>query len=170
LPAAAMWASLGWQAFCSRRAWIGIMALLLAVVVHSPLVMPAKFRLEKGFMVLAERLRDTCSPGSRVVILGSECGHAVIHYCGHEGWVMTDEQLPTDWQARLDHYRTLGAEYVALYLNPLATPEQRASFQAMAEVLPLVEHRTGCWARKGESEYFLFDLKAGRVRTTIPAD
>lgn len=162
LPAAAMWAAIGWQAFCARRAWAAITVLLLAVVVQSPLVMPAKFRLEKGFMVLAERLRDTCPPGSRIVVLGSEHGHAVIHYSRHEGWVMTEEQLPADWQARIDHYRTLGAEYAALYLNPLATPEQRACFEAMADVLPILEHRTGRWARKGEAEYFLFDLRHGQ--------
>jgi hypothetical protein len=170
LPAAAMWATLGWRAFCTRRAWVGIAALLLAVVLQSPLVMPAKFRLEKGFMVLAERLRDACSPRSRVVVLGSDYGYAVIHYCGHEGWVMTEDKLPTDWRSRMDHYRALGAEYAALYLNPLATAEQRASFAALTDALPLVEHRAGRWSRKGEAEYFLFDLTSEPARRSSAAD
>jgi hypothetical protein len=170
LPAAAMWAAIGWRAFCTHRAWVGVTALLLAVVVQSPLVMPAKFRLEKGFMVLAERLRITCPAGSRVVVLGSEHGHAVIHYCGHEGWVMTEEQLPIDWQMRMDHYRTLGAEYAALYLNPLATAEQRASFAQLSKVLPLVEHGAGRWARKGEAEFFVFDLRSGFDATNAGAN
>jgi hypothetical protein len=160
LPAAALWAALGWEVCCARRARVGVAVLGLAIAIQSPLAMPSKFRLEKGFMVLAQRLRETCSPGSRVVVLGSDYGYAVIHYCGHEGWVMTEDQLPGDWRSRMEHYRTLGAEYAALYLNPLANDEQRASFESMTSSLPLLEHRAGHWARKGDAEYYLFDLRS----------
>jgi hypothetical protein len=166
LPAAAMWAGLGWQAMWGegqtaspRRAWIGIAVLIVAVVVQSPLVMPAKFRLESGYLVLADRLRQQCPAGSRVVIMGPEYGHAVVHYCGHEGWIIPSDTLPDDWQARLEHYRSLGAEYVALYLNTLANAEQRASYDPLTAALPVVEHRAGRWGRKGEAEYYILDLR-----------
>lgn len=175
LPAAAAWAGLGWKAVADGglrwRAWAGTAALAAVVVVQSPWVMPAKFRLEKGHLVLAERLRHYCPPGGRVVVLGPEWSHSVVHYSGREGWVFAEDELPPDWPERLARCHSQGADYVAVYLNPLASPAMRESYRLLTDSLPVVEHQAGPWARKGEAEFFILDLRGvgdGAVRASVP--
>jgi 4-amino-4-deoxy-L-arabinose transferase-like glycosyltransferase len=176
LPAAAMWAALGWRTIWEnpdrRWAWAGVALLLLAAVVQSPVVMPAKFRLESGLMVLADRVQQLCPPDGRIVVIGPEWGHSVVHYSHREGWVLAEDTLPTDWPTRLAHYQALGAEFVAVYFNPLARAESRASYEPLTAGLPVIEHQSGRWARKGEAEYFILDLRpatAGRGAAVVSA-
>jgi 4-amino-4-deoxy-L-arabinose transferase-like glycosyltransferase len=163
LPAAAMWAALGWRALWAnaslRRVRWGVGALLVTVVIQSPFVMPAKFRLETGFMILADRFQQICPPNGRFIVIGPEWTHPVIHYSGREGWTLAEDTLGTDWPNRLAHYRALGADFVAIYLNALAKAEQRNSYEPLLSSLPVLEHRGGSWSRKGDAEYYILDLR-----------
>jgi hypothetical protein len=132
---------------------------VLTVIIQSPLVLPAKFRLETGLMILTQRLQERCPPDGRIVVIGPEWGHSVVHYSHREGWVLAEDTLPADWEARFARYQALGAEFVGVYFNPLAKAEQRASYEPLIASLPIVEHRSGRWSRKGEAEYYILDLR-----------
>jgi hypothetical protein len=169
LPAAALWAALGWHVLWGaarddtgpvwRRAWAGATVLALLIVVQCPLVMGSKFRLEAGEMTVAQHLRERCPPSARVVVWAPQWQHPILHYCGREGWMVRNETLDPDWRAMLAQYRFLGAQYVAVFFCPLDAPETRASYSPLTTALPVVEHQAGIISRKGNtSEFYILAL------------
>jgi hypothetical protein len=121
--------------------------------------MKGKYELEIGHLVVAERLKALCPPEGRVVVLGQRIGWPEVHYCGRQGWVEQCDTLPADWREGFGKYRALGAEYAAVYFDPTVTARQRASFAPLLESLPVVEHRTGPWFRRGRAcEYYIVRL------------
>lgn len=168
LPAVVGWGALGWRvaerAVRQRRAsatlWTGAATLALATVLHSPLIMKAKYELEVGHLVVAERLKALCPPTGRVVVLGQRIGWPEVHYSGRQGWVEQCYVLPPDWRATFQKYRTFGAEYAAVYFDPTVTPAQRATFTPLLESLPVVEHESGPWFRRKKTcEYYILSLR-----------
>lgn len=167
LPVLATWGALGWHAAeriaprrPGRKVWAGAATVALATVIHSPLVMRAKYELEIGHVVVAERLKELCSPTGRVVVIGQRIGWPEVHYCGRQGWVQQCYVLPTDWRQTFQNYQRLGAEYAAVYFDPTVTPGQRKTFTPLLAELPVVEHRTGPWFRRGRPcEYYILDLR-----------
>src|SRR5262249_55910039 len=95
LPAASIWAALGWQttsaALSPRWAWCGVAALFGPVIVKPPLVMPANFRLKPGLMFLTRGLKNRFPPAGRIVVIGPDWCHSVVHYSRREGWVLAEE-------------------------------------------------------------------------------
>jgi hypothetical protein len=173
LPAAATWAALGWRAIAAgstRRARLGVAMLAAAVVVQSPWVMGALFRLDRGKTIVAERLRDLCPPDGRVLAIGPGIElPVVVHYSRREGWAVHSKTLPPDWPARIERYRSRGARFAALYFDPKATAAQRDSYRPVLASWPVVEHRAGPWARSGgRCEYFILDLRADRAVASRP--
>lgn len=165
LPAAALWAGVGWFAlwgegglFSGWRCRAGAIVLLAAVVIHSPLVMAGKYRLEAGQLLLAERLRELTPPGERVLFFGPEWTHAVVHYSGREGWVVCEERLDPRWPERLAHYRELGARHVVVYFSTVCGPAVRESFRPLVRSLPVVEHHTGTFGQKITTEFYVLSL------------
>lgn len=174
LPAAATCAALGWKRVgqlagtwlhgAGARA-LGAAILVAAVVFQSPLFMRSKFDLEVGNLILAARLDQLCSPAGRVVVIGPGFPWPVVHYCGHEGWVLHHRTLPPDWKASCTRYRSLGAEYLALYFDPTVLPKDHASYEPLWTSLPVVEHRAGPWFRSGKPcEYYIFRLEGDALR------
>ncbi|MDR3635949.1 MAG: glycosyltransferase family 39 protein [Isosphaeraceae bacterium] len=167
LPVLATWGALGWHVakrIVQRRigtaVWTGAATVALATVIQSPLIMKAKYDLEIGHVIVAERLKELCSPTGRVVVIGQRIGWPEVHYCGHQGWVEQCYILPRDWRERFEKYRSLGAEYAAVYFDPTVTPGQRASFQPLLAELPVVEHESGPWFRRKKTcEYYILDLR-----------
>jgi 4-amino-4-deoxy-L-arabinose transferase-like glycosyltransferase len=169
LPVLAGWGALGWRAVARRvrrrrpraavRAAVAI--VVLATVVHSPLVMNGKYELEIGHFVVAQRLNALCPPDGRVVVLGQRIGWPEVHYSGRQGWVEQWGTLPADWRGAFARYRAGGAEYAAVYFDPTVTLRQRASFTPLLASLPVVEHRVGPWFRRGRPcEYYILNLGA----------
>jgi hypothetical protein len=169
LPAAALWAALGWEAFWTgklwpswparRRAWVGLATLVVLIVVHSPLVSNGRLRPETAHLILAERVQHFCSPTGRIVILGPDYEYPIVHYGHREGLVLCRETLDADWYARLADYQAWGAECVVVYFNPLTTDKQREAYMTLTERLPILEHRSGKWSRRGRvGEYYILAL------------
>ena len=167
LPMLAAWGALGWCAaervvrrFSHATVWTGAATLALATIVHSPLVMKGKYDQEIGHMVVAERLNALCPPSGRVVVLGQRIGWPEVHYSGRQGWVEQCFVLPADWRDTFRTYRVHGAEYAALYFDPTVTPGQRKSFAPLLAELPVVEHKSGPWYRRGRTcEYYILSLR-----------
>jgi len=173
LPAAAMSGMLGgkvlraalagWRP--SRSGWVLAVLVALAVILQSPPVETVKFEQHEGHKRLAERLQSLCAPGARFVVMGHTYPWGVVHYSGREGWVVQDRTLRADWPRALARYQALGAEYVALYFDVYATPEQRNSYLPLRGALPEVEHRSGPWFPRGKTcEYYILDLRGFRGR------
>ena len=169
LPAAALWATRGLRALAS---WAEARAralpagraiaatLALAAIAQSPWVMGGLFRQDEGKLVLANRLRDLCPPGGRVVAIGPGIEFpTVIHYSGREGWPIHGPMLPDDWRAILERSRASGADLVAVYFEAKATAAQRASYAPLIASRPVLERRTGLRGRSGDgSEFVILDL------------
>jgi hypothetical protein len=158
LPAASLWAAAGWEALAARVAGsrpagaagpergrvvaAGVLALLVAA--QSPWVMEGMFRLEVWKVELGEALRRACPEGSRVAVIGPGIALAtVVHYADREGWAMRGRELPSDWRERLATLRARGASCVGVYLEPKATPAQRATYRPLIESLPIVARWEG---------------------------
>ena len=95
LPAAATWGAMGlsWLLELVRRpAWrvpAVFMVLALATALQSPWCMSQMFRIDRGKLILAERLKAWTDQDRRVVVIGPGIELAtVIHYCGREGWAL----------------------------------------------------------------------------------
>lgn len=164
LPAASVWAALGWTYFTRnsepRRAKLGAAVLAAAVVVQSPLVMRGQFEVDEGFLVVAGRIHDLCAEGERFVIAGPADGVDVIHYARREGWAVHDRPVPSDWRQTLEHYRHLGARYLVVYDNDEVPPEQLKHYVELAGGWPVIERRSGPWLTHGRSgTYWLLDLR-----------
>jgi hypothetical protein len=166
LPVLAVWGALGWRSL-SRMAgrpgsfgtWAPAAALVLAAVLHSPLFTNAKYDLEIGHMVIADRLKEICAPDAKIVAVGQGMGWPQIHYSGRQGWVDQCASLPANWRSTFENYRRQGAEYVALYFDPTVPPKARATYAPMLAALPLVEHRSGPWfTRNRPCEYYILRL------------
>jgi 4-amino-4-deoxy-L-arabinose transferase-like glycosyltransferase len=171
LPAAAVWAALGWRWLWGaawspgrgRGAWAccGAAALLAAGVLHSPLVMGGQFQADRGYTVLAGRLHELCGARERFVVAGPLEGVDIIHYARREAWSLQGPPKP-GWGAEgIDHLRALGARYLAVYFGGQATPEERRALQSLAARFPVVEQRSGPWAPQGkDSAYYILSLDA----------
>lgn len=168
LPAAALWATRGLRVLGDRAGAMGLPAprlvmatLALALVIQSPWAAPALFRQDAGKLVLADRLRSLCPPGGRVVAIGPGIEFpTVIHYSGREGWPVHSPTLPEDWRIAVERYRRSGAELAAVYFEPKATAEQRASYAPLLRAFPVIERRTGLATRAGGSgEFVILDLR-----------
>jgi 4-amino-4-deoxy-L-arabinose transferase-like glycosyltransferase len=165
LPAASVWAALGWQALVGINpsrgvARLGLAVLLAAVVIHSPLVIRGQFEMDEGLLVIAERVQELCAPGERFVIAGPVDGVDTIHASMREGWAWHDRPLASNWRQQVRHYRELGARYLVVYDNEEMTPEQLAQYLALVQDLPLVESRSGPWLTHGrKGTYWLLNLR-----------
>jgi hypothetical protein len=166
VPVLAAWGALGWRAaerFVQLRGgstrWTGASILALATVIHSPLIMGGKYDLEIGHLIVGERLKQICSPTGRVVVLGQRIGWPEVHYSGRQGWVMQCATLPPNWRGRFENFRRFGAEYAAVYFDPMIPPGVRATYAPLLDSLPIVEHRSGPWfTGKRPCEYYILDL------------
>jgi hypothetical protein len=165
LPAASVWAAVGWVHFTRAdgawRARAGAAVLVAAVVIQSPLVMRGQFEVDEGFLVVAGRIHELCAEGERFVIAGPADGVDVIHYARREGWALHDRPVSSDWRARLERYRSLGARYLVVYDNDEAS-EQLKPYVELTRELPLVESRSGPWLTHGRTgTYWLMSLRGG---------
>ncbi len=159
LPAAMLWAARGWEAIRRRslavdvpwrRALVGPGLLAIAVVAQSPWVMGGMFDLEGEKVALGGSLGRICPKDGRVVVMGPGIALAtVVHYSGREGWAVRGPVLPDDWRERIAGYRGQGAEYVALYFDPKAKVDQRASYRPLIEALTVVDRRSGPLTGRG---------------------
>jgi hypothetical protein len=170
LPAAAVWAALGWQALwgaarkripaLARRPWLGVAALAVIAVVHSPWVIHGESGLERGSLILGERLNRVCGPSSKVVALGTNSAE-VIHYSHRQGWVFPDGLHGRCWREELARYKSLGAAYVAVYFTNHDAPEQQHSYLPLLTAFPVVEHQSGPWSCWGDHqcEFYILSLQ-----------
>jgi hypothetical protein len=170
LPAAAVWAALGWQALrgavhrrvpaLARRPWLGVAALAGVAAVHSPWVIHGESGVERGSLILGESLNEVCAPSGKVIALGAN-GAEVIHYSHRQGWVFPDGLPGQSWGEELTRYRSLGAAYVAVYSTHHDAPGQQARFLPLLRTLPVVEHRVGPWSCWGDHycEFYIFSLQ-----------
>jgi hypothetical protein len=119
------------------------------------------FRIDRGKLILAERLKAWTDENRRVVVIGPGIELAtVIHYCGREGWALRMAHLPDDWPARVQSFRAAGAQLLAVYFDPKVTAEARRSLSATVHNLPLLEHGTGPWSKTGgPCSYWILDLR-----------
>jgi 4-amino-4-deoxy-L-arabinose transferase-like glycosyltransferase len=168
LPAASVWAALGWQFLYQRLAgevagshrwrWAVIGLVLVVGILHSPLVIRGAFSWDRGYALAAQRLGELTSPSGRVVVIGGEA--AILHYARREGWGPLDAATPAVWHERLARYRQLGAEYAVIYISPGLSPEQQGQFKELAAALGASERHGGRWSSDGrESEYYIVSLK-----------
>jgi len=170
LPAAALWGALGWQSlwnlsragtYAARTSVCCCLTVLVAVaLVHSPWIMKSKFEMESGFAILGKRLDELCSASTKVIAIGSTFPVEIVHYSHHQGWVIvSDKPLAPDWRSVFANYRSLGARYLAIYLNGAVTEAERQSYLPLLHSAHVVEHSTGPWStRRRPAEYFILDL------------
>ncbi len=167
LPAAATWGAMGLSRITERysrpaqRVALPFGLLMLALVVQSPWWMSDSFRIDRGKLILAARLKAWTDQGSRVVLVGPGIElPTTVHYCGREGWVVRTSLLPDNWPARLENFRAAGAQSLALYFDPTAPAESRRSLEAITRDLPVLERGTGPWSRShGMCSYWILDLQ-----------
>ncbi len=167
LPVLAAWGALGLRVILRlanarprARVWVASFTLSAAAIIHSPLVASAKYDLELGHLVVAQRLKEVCPDGSRVIVMGQGFGWPQIHYSGRQGWVEQWETLPANWPATIANYRGLGAEYVVVYFDPTVPPAARASYTPLLKSATIIEHRAGPWFPHGRPcEYYLLSLR-----------
>jgi 4-amino-4-deoxy-L-arabinose transferase-like glycosyltransferase len=166
LPVLAAWGALGWRAlgrftsrWSSHRAWAAASVLAVAAILQSPLVTNAKYDLEIGHLVVAERLKEICPPDAKVIVLGQGIGWPQIHYSGRQGWVNQCASLPANWRETFEKCHRLGAKYVVVYFDPTVPPKARGSYAPILAALPVVEHRSGPWFTRGRPcEYYILSL------------
>jgi hypothetical protein len=168
LPAAATWGAIGLRGLVDRvaanrpRRTVAVFGTVaIAAAVQLPLCTSGMFQIDRGKLVLAERLKVWTDAGRRVVVMGPGIELAtVIHYCNREGWILPRiQRLPDNWRARLDGFRASGAQAMAIYFEPKATPGARASLEALAEHLPVLERGAGPWSRNGGTcSYWILGL------------
>jgi 4-amino-4-deoxy-L-arabinose transferase-like glycosyltransferase len=167
LPAAAVWAALGWFVLVGDgasllRRRLATATLVLAVGTGLPWAVGAMFRVDEGKVALGQSLKRHSPSGTRVVALSPAIAMIVpIHYSQRAGWTIPANELPGDWPARLARWYQLGARVVGLYFDAKTEPAQRASFQPLIDALPILEHRTGGHNRRSnnyEFEYIVLRL------------
>jgi hypothetical protein len=168
LPAAATWGSLGLSGLLEwvngHAKWrIALLSgvLMLAAVVQSPWCMSDMFRIDRGKLILAERLKAWSDEGRRVVVIGPGIElPTIIHYCGREGWALRMGRLPDDWPARIGSFRAAGAQLLAVYFGSATSTKAERLLGVMAQNLPLLEHGTGPWSKTDEMcSYWILDLR-----------
>jgi 4-amino-4-deoxy-L-arabinose transferase-like glycosyltransferase len=188
LPAAVVWASLGWLGCCdglAKRAELtrfvsirrlagvsGSVVLALVVAVHSPWVSPGLFRLETGKVWLGNSLREATQANERVVAIGPGIALIVpLHYSGRTGWAVRATELPTDWPAQIERWRRLGATTMGVYFDAKTKPAQRASYQPLIDSLRVIErvNASDIASKRGEGfEYVVLSLE-GRGPDSTPS-
>ncbi len=149
---AAGWAALGWCFLFRRPAEenrlgrlqipLGVGILVLAAIVHSPLISDGRFKQDMGFMIAAQSATRHCSEHGRLVV-GPFTPQHIIHYARREGW--TWQEFPGDLQIMLDGCKKHGAECVVLYFDRKTPPEERRRYDDLIKTLPILEHRAGPW-------------------------
>ena len=83
-----------------------------------------------------------------------------IHYCKREGWAVQMKRLPERWDALVARYRAEGAQVLAVYFDPLASPSAKRSLEQLIKNLNVLESGTGAWARvDGTCSYWILDLQ-----------
>ena len=152
LPAAAVWAALGWTSAATRlaaraagfkpapRFLIGraapALVLGLAVVLHSPWVARQLFVLDQGKVELGRALAAATNPADRVVVLGPSIALIVpVHYSQREGWAVRATALPPDWAPQLLRWKEQGAVAIGLYFDAKTSRDERRSFQPLIDTL-----------------------------------
>jgi 4-amino-4-deoxy-L-arabinose transferase-like glycosyltransferase len=168
LPAAATWGAWGlsWLAASVKadtrwRVAIPLGVLVLAAVVQSPWCMSGMFRIDRAKLILAERLKACTDKGRRVVVIGPGIELATaVHYCDREGWALQMQRLPEQSATFIERYRAAGAQVLAVYFDPKATPVARRSLGVLTQNLPVLERGAGAWARiDGTCSYWILDLR-----------
>ncbi len=168
LPAAATWGAMGLAGLLesvnaqgARRVAFLSGVLMLAAALQSPWCMSDMFRIDRGKLILAERLKAWTDEGRRVVVIGPGIELAtVIHYCGREGWALRMTRLPENWPARIERFRAAGAQFLAVYLDSMGAAKAQESFGPTAQNLPLLEQGTGPWSKTGSTcSYWILDLR-----------
>jgi hypothetical protein len=134
--------------------------LVLAAVVQSPWCMSEMLRIDRGKLILAERLKAWTDEGRRVVVLGPGIElSTVVHYCGREGWALRMARVPDDWPARMQSFRAAGAQTLAIYFDPIATARARRSLSMISRDGSILEQGTGQWSKTdGTCSYLIIDL------------
>ena len=109
LPGAAGWAALGWCFLFRRPAEenrlgrlqmpVGACLLVLAAIVHSPMISNGRFKQDMGFMIAAQSAAKHCSEHGRIVA-GPFTPQPIIHYARREGWAW--QEFPDDLPLMLD--------------------------------------------------------------------
>ena len=165
VPAVAAWGALGWSAVWGAartpaRRWAGVAVLVAVAVVQSPWIASMKYEQSPIHRIVADRLDRLCTPEGRIVVIGQRIGWPVVHYSGHEGWVLQDATLRPDWRETFARCKAAGAEYVGLFFDPTVPEAHRATFLPLAASLPVVDHGVGPWFCKGKPcEYFILRLR-----------
>ena len=168
LPAAATWGAMGlsWllervAAHAARRVAALFGVLVLAAAVQSPWCMSEMFRIDRGKLILAERLKAWTDQDRRVVVIGPGIELAtVIHYCGREGWALRMGAFRTIGPPASQSFRAAGAQLLAIYFDPRSSAKARRSLGVAAHNLPLLEHGTGPWSKTDETcSYWILDLR-----------
>jgi hypothetical protein len=157
LPAASLWAALGWKALANvyarrispRWSACGALILLGTAVVQSPWVIEGKGGFEKGYVRLGERLNQLCTDSGRFIVAAPN-GFEIVHYSRRQGWIVGDAPPRPRWKQMLARYRGLGAEYVAVYLNAAVDRQTRSAYLTLLEGLTVVDHEVGPWSALGD--------------------
>ena len=146
LPGAVLVATLGLERLYNcfsetlgRGAWGTVLTLVVAI--QSPWVLGDHFQTELGKVALAQTLRETVPPESRVATLGPTTGLiSVLYESRRPGWTIPAPRLSENWVEQLEKLNAQGAEFAALYFDSRTRPEARASFEPMIQNLPIVTH------------------------------
>ena len=181
LPAAALWAGLGWERLqglmarqqnqaAMRAVSAGLLSLMVAV--QSPWVLGEHFKTEAGKVELAQAIRQAVPAGNRVMTMSPSIGLiSVLYESNHQGWTVPASQLREDWPEQLAQYRAHGATVLALYFDAKTTPAQRLSFDPLIRQLPTLAHvRKAGNAHQAGYEYLLLGLDDGILPRVIEAD
>lgn len=163
LPAAAVWAASGWQAFAARfseqskmLSWTIALFLIAGLVIQSPLIMSGRYECDRGYLALAQRLEQLCAANSRVAVFGPDAIAATVHYAHRDGYAF--HEPPADGAAQLDFLQARGVEIAAVYLSPWLKPTDRQSLESLIASRRVIDHRAGPWAAGREGEYYILDL------------
>src|SRR5262249_31474812 len=171
LPAAAMWAALGWRWLTERigilsplppQSWVergqnaldrlGFMAiLLLLILIHSPWVLHGKSDADATCVAAARHLAKATPPTGRVAVIAGDSGVAIAHYPRREGWVsprfLTFEQQ-REW---LERCRERGAKVAVIFRERSQSLEEGEACDQLAdEYEAIVRSPTYVVVRLGE--------------------
>jgi Dolichyl-phosphate-mannose-protein mannosyltransferase len=172
LPAVATWGAMGlarlleWFTIQGARRIVVIAGvLMLAAAVQSPWSMPDMFRIDRGKLILAARLKARTDLDRRVVVIGPGIElPTIVHYSDREGWALRMGRLPENWPARLASFRAAGAQILTIYFDSIPTANAQSLLEAATDKLPLLEHGTGPWSKTAETcSYWIFDLRSPTV-------